>query len=151
MQNRGTQSRFKLFASRLKGRATLSIPTTSPSSRDNQASHAMNNDSKNRRQVEKRYKKAIDELRQAINLCKGSWGSLDFEELSNEAEGVDYSQFKNMINSALLSRETSVNDSEEWSKIVCAVECVFMTPGSLSDNFLLTTQGAQPVIIFLPA
>jgi hypothetical protein len=124
MQNQRRQSRFRLFASWLKARKTLS--------------------------VEKRYEKAIDELRQVIKIRKGSCGSFDFEELGNEAKSVDDSQLKNMINAVLLLRETSVNNRKEWSKIVYAVECVFMTPSSLSDHPLLSTRGAKLVILFLP-
>jgi hypothetical protein len=147
MQNQATKRRFRLLGSRLKRQETSSSTTTAAtSSDDNQASHDVDNDYNDRQRVEKRYKQAADELREAIQIRKGSWGSFDFEELANEPEAVDDSQFKNKINAALLSRESSIKDSEGWSKFTYAVECVFTALSPPVKNFLLSINSTQSVL-----
>ena len=150
MQNQGTEGRFRRWASRLKEREIQS-PTTSPaSSQDNQASQAVNNDYNDRQQAVNRYKKAAEQLKEAIKIRKRLWGSFDFEELSNEPEGFDDSEFKNKINAVLTLRESSINDRKGWSKFTYAVECVFTAFSPFAKNFLIATKDAQSVMPFSP-
>ena len=135
------------FAPRLKGRKATSTPTTPTPSQDTQT---VDNDYNDRQRVEKRYKKAADELREAIKIRKGSWASFDLEELGDGHEGLDDSQFKNMINGVLVSRETSIKDRKGWSKFMNAVECVFTALSPATKNLLNATKDAQSVIPFLP-
>src|SRR5271169_3905103 len=98
MQNPGTTGRFRRLASRLKGR-DIPSPITSPtSSQESQDSQAVNNDYNDRQRAMNKYQKAGEQLKEAIKLRKGPWGSFDFEELSKEPEGIDDLQFKNKIN-----------------------------------------------------
>ena len=146
MQNQGTRSRLKRLASRLKGRPS---PITSPAlSQDNQASHAVNNDYDDRQRVQIKYEEAANDLKEAIKIRRDQWGSLDFEELSGEPEGFDDSQFKNKINAALISRETSIKDRKGWSKFTNAVECVFSAFSPFAKNFLMVAKDAQAVMPF---
>ena len=148
MQNQGTESRFRRLASKLKGREIPSPATSPTSSQDNQASQAVNNDYNDRQLALNRYRKAVDQLKEAIKIRKGSWGSSDFEELIDEPEGFDDSQFKNKINTILISRETSIKDRKGWSKFTNAVECVFTALSPLAKNFLMATKDAQSVMPF---
>jgi hypothetical protein len=145
MQNQASKGRFKRFASRPKPSEAPPPSTPPTSSQTNQA----DNDYNDRQQVEKRYKKAADQLRNAIKIRKGSWAPFDLE-LSSEPEGLDESQFKNAINAALLSRETSIKDKKGWSKLMNAVESVFTALSPITKNLLSASQGAQSVIPFLP-
>ena len=148
MQNQGTEGRFRRLASRLKGREMPSSATSPPSSQDNHASQAVNNDYNDRQLALNRYRKAVDQLKEAIKIRKGSWGSPDFEELNDEPEGFDDSQFKNKINAILISREWSIKDRKGWSKFTNAVECVFTALSPLAKNFLMATKDAQSVMPF---
>src|SRR5271167_4637864 len=149
MQNQGTEGRFRRWVSRLKGRE-IPLPATSPtSSKDNQT-QAVDDDYDDRQLTLDRYSKAVDQLKEAIKIRKGSWSSFDFEELSDEPEGLDDSQFKNKINAIMVLRETSIKDKKGWSKFTYAVECVFTALSPIAKNFLKATQGAQSVIPFNP-
>src|SRR5438876_6586181 len=148
MQNQGTEGKLRRLASRLKRRETPSRATTPTSSRNNQASQAVNNDYDDRQLALNRYRKAADQLKEAINIRKDSWGSSDFEELSDEPEGFDDSQFKNKINAILISQETSIKDRNGWSKLTYAVECVFTALSPFAKNFLMATKDAQTVMPF---
>ena len=146
MQNQGTGGRFRRLASKLKGRETPSPTTTATSSQGNQTSQVVNNDYDDRQRAQIRYKEAADQLKEAIKIRKGSWGSFDFEELSGEPEGFDDSQFKNKINAVLISRETSIKDRKGWSKFTYAVECVFTAFSPFAKNFLMVAKNAQSVM-----
>ena len=148
MQNQGTESRFRRLASRLKGREIPSPATSPTSSQDNQASQAVNNDYDDRQQAVNRYQEAAEQLKEAIKIRKGLWGSFDLEELSNEPGGFDDSQFKNKINAVLTLRESSIKDRKGWSKFTYAVECVFTAFSPFAKNFLIATKGAQSVMPF---
>src|SRR5438045_3487772 len=149
MQNQGTRGRFRRLASRLKGQHTPS-PITSPmSSQDNHASQAVNNNYNDQQQAINRYKKAAEQLKEAIKIRKGPWGSFDFEELIGEPESDD-SQFKNKINAVLASREKLINDRNRWSKFTHAVECVFTAFSPFAKNFIIATKDAQSVMPFRP-
>ena len=138
------------MASRLKGRETPSPTTTATSSQGNQTSQVVNNDYNDRQRAQIRYKEAADQLKEAIKIRKGPWGSFDFEELSGEPEGFDDSQFKNKINAILISRETSIKDRKGWSKFTYAVECVFTAFSPFAKNFLMVAKNAQSVMPFSP-
>ena len=148
MQKPKTKSRFQFIPPGLKGRETPSTASASP--HENQLSHIVDKDYNDKQLVEKRYLKAVDELKEAIKIRKGPWESFNFEDLSNEPEGVDDSQFKNKINTVLLSHQASIKDRKGWSKLMYAVECVFTAISPLVKNLLLATQGAQSVILSLP-
>ena len=148
MQNQETRGRFRRLRSRLKGGETPSPKTTATSSQDSQASQAINTDYNDRQLALNRYRKAVDQLKEAIKIRKGPWDASDFEELNDEPEGFDDSQFKNKINAILISREMSIKDRKGWSKFTYAVECVFTALSPLAKNFLMATKGAQSVMRF---
>src|SRR5271170_5372303 len=123
MQNQGKEGRFRRLASRLKGRETpRSI--TSAQGNQSQTSQEANIEYNDRQTVLIRYKEAANHLKEVIKIRKGSWGSFDFKELSDEPEGFDDLQFKNKINTVLTSRETSITDRKGWSKFRYSVKCV---------------------------
>src|SRR5437762_2277848 len=107
MQNQETGGRFRRLTSRLKGRENPSPATSPTSSQDNPASEAVDNDYNDRQKALNRYRKAADQLKDAIKIRRGTWGSANFEELGDEPDGFDDSQFKNKINAIMISRETS--------------------------------------------
>ena len=109
----------------------------------------IDDDYNDRRQVEKRYKEAADELREAIKGRKASWASFDLGDLSDDPIGLDDSQFKQKINAVLLSRKMSIKDRNGWSKFIHAVECVFTALSPLTKNLLHASAGAQSVISLL--
>ena len=150
MQNQERESKFKRFKSKLKGRETSSQPASATSSQDNQASPTVNIDYNDRQQVEKRYNEAVNQLREAIKIRKGSWGSFDLEGIIDEPERHDDSLFKNKINAVLMSREASVKDKNGWSKFKYAVECIFTAFSPLVKNVLLATKDAQSVVPISP-
>jgi hypothetical protein len=150
MQNQGIEGGFRRLASRLKGRGRPSPATSPTSSQDNQTSQAVNDDYNDRQLALNRYGEAVDKLKEAIKIRKGSWGSFDFEELSDEPECLDDSQFKNKINAIMVLRETSIKDRKGWSKFTYAVECVFTALSPIAKNFLMATKGAQDVIPINP-
>ena len=146
MQNKGTGSRFRRLRSRLKGEETSPPKTTSTSSQDSQGSQAVNTDYNDRQLALNRYRKAVDELKEAIKIRKGPWDAFDFDEFNDEPEDFDDSQFKNKINAMLISRETSIKDRKGWSKFTYAVEYVFTALSPLAKNLLTATKGAQSVM-----
>jgi hypothetical protein len=145
MQNQGTGGRFKRLASRWKGRVTPAPITTATSSQTNQTSQVVSDDYNDRQRVQSRYKEAAIQLKDAIKIRKGPWGSFDFEELSGEPEGFDDAQFKNKINAALISRETSIKDRNGWSKFTDAIERVFTAFSPFAKNFLTVAKNADAV------
>lgn len=149
MQNQGTGGRFRGLVSKLKGRENQSLATSAtspPSSQENQASRAVNNDYNDRQRAINRNKKAADQLKEAIQIRKGPWTSFDFEELSSEPESFDDSQFKEKVNAVLAARENLIKDRKGWSKFTHAVECVFTAFSPFTKNLILATKGAQSVI-----
>ena len=118
------------------------------SSQDSQASQAVNTDYNDRQRALNRYKKAVEQLKEAIKIRKGPWDSFDFEEFNDEPEGFDDSQFKNKINAILISRETSIKDRKGWSKFTYAVEYVFTAFSPFAKNLLMVTKNAQSVMPF---
>ena len=149
MQNQGTVGRLRRLASRLKGR-DIPTPATPPtSSQDDQASQAVNNYS-DREQSINRYKRAAEQLKEAIQIRKESWGPLDFEELNNEPESFDDSQLKNKISAVLASRETLIKDRKGWAKLTHCVECVFTAFSPVVKNLIIATKDAQSVMPFNP-
>src|SRR5271169_3050087 len=148
MQNQGTARRFKGLASRLKRREAP--PPPPPQGNQSQTSQAANNDYNDRQLVQARYKEAADRLKEAVEVRKGSWGSFDFEELSGEPEGFDDSQFKNKMNTVLMSREMSIKDRKGWSKFTYTVECVFTAFSPFAKKFLTVAKDAQSVMPLSP-
>jgi len=149
MQNQETEGRFRRLASRLKRREGQEIgpPATSPtSSQDNQVSQAVNNDYDDRQLALNRYRKAVGQLKEAIEIRKDRWGSFDFKELSDEPDDLDDLQFKNKINAILISSETSIKDRKGWSKFTNTVECVFTALSPFAKNFLMATKDTQSVM-----
>jgi len=51
---------------------------------DNWASQSVDNDYGDGQRAQIRYKKAANQLKEAIKIRKGTWGSFDFEELIGE-------------------------------------------------------------------
>ena len=150
MQNQGTGGRFRRLASRLKGRDSPSPATPPTSSQDDQASQTVNNDYNDREQSINRYQKAAEQLKEAIKIRKESWGPLDFEELNNEPESFDDSQFKNKISAVLASRETLIKDRKGWTKFTHSVECVFTAFSPFVKNLIIASKDAQSVMPFNP-
>src|SRR5271169_4387056 len=149
MQNKGTGGRFKRLRSRLKGEETTPPKTTPTSSEDSQGSQAVNTDYNDRQLAVNRYKKAVDELKEAIKIRKGPGDPFDFEKFNDEPEDFDDSQFKNKVNAILISREASIKDRKGWSKFTYAVEYVFTALSPLAKNLLTATKGAQSVMPIL--
>jgi hypothetical protein len=147
MQNQETKSRFRRLRSRLKGTET-SPKTTTTSSQDSQASEAINNDYNDRQLVLNRYRKAVERLKEAIKIRKCPWDASDFGEFNDEPDGFDDSQFKNKLNTILISREMSIKDRKGWSKFTYAVECVITAFSPLTKNLIMATKGAQSVTRF---
>ena len=112
---------------------------------DNQPSQGADNDYNDKQRAQTRYEEAANQLKEAINIRKGLWGSFNFEDLSGEPEGFDDSQFKNKINVILTSQEMSIKDRKGWSKFTYAVECVFTAFSPFAKNFLMITKNAQSV------
>lgn len=102
-------------------------------------------DSGDRRRAKARYKEAASLLEQSIKNCDGYWGSFDFQDLSGEPEEFDDSQFRNKINMALATRETSIRDRTTWSKCKYTVECVFTALSPFAKNFLMIAKEVQSV------
>ena len=128
-------------------RSRHTSPTTAAtSSQRNQTSQPVNNDYDDRQRAENRYKEAANQLKEAIKIRKGPWGSCDFEELNGEPEGFDDLQFKNKINGTLILMETSIKDRKGWSKFMYAVECVFTTFSPFAKNFLMVAKDIQSVM-----
>ena len=84
MQNKETGGIFRRLRSRLKGGETSSPKTTATSSQDSQGSQAVNTDYNDRRLALNRYRKAVDELKEAIKIRKGPWVPFDFEEFNDQ-------------------------------------------------------------------
>jgi hypothetical protein len=146
MQNQGRRGKFKRLRSRIPtGGETPSPKTTITSSQEIQASQAVNTEYDDRQLALNRYTKAVDQLKEFIEIRKGQWDAFDFEELNDESEGFDDSQFKNKINAVLISRETSIKDRKGWSKFTYTVEYVFTALSPLAKNLLMATKGAQSV------
>ena len=146
MQNQETGGRFRRLTSRLKGREIPSPATSPTSSQDNPASEAVDDDYNDRQKALNRYRTAADQLKEAIKIRKGHWGSFDFEELSGKPEGFNDLQFKNKINGILILRETSIENIKGWSKFMYAVECVLTTFSPFAKNFLMDAKDAQSVM-----
>ena len=149
MQNQGTGGRFKRLATRWRGQKTPTpiTATATVSSQRNQTSQIVSDDYNDRQRVQSRYKEAAIQLKDAIKIRKGPWGSFDFEELSGEPKGFDDAQFKNKINAALISREMSIKDRKGWSKLTYAVECVFTAFSPFAKNFLTVAKNSQSVLM----
>src|SRR6266496_1583162 len=143
MESEGRGGRFKRLAQRLKEWETSSTTPATTSLRGEQTCRVVNNDYNDRQRTQVRYQEAADQLKEAIEIRKGSWGSFDFEELSDEPEHFDDEQFKNKINAVLISRKTSIKDRKGWSSFTYAVECVFTAFRPLAKNFLLVAKDAQ--------
>ena len=126
---------------------TFTENNNSRSSQDSRGSQAVKNDCNDRQVALNRYRKAVDQLKEAIKIHKSPLGSLDFDELSDEPENFDDLQFRHKINAILISRETSIQDRQGWSKFTYAVECVFTALSPLAKNFLTATKDAQSVMI----
>lgn len=125
-----------------------STATSPTSSKDNQAPQAEDPDYNDRELALSRYRKAASRLKDAIKIRKGVWSAFNFDELCDEPEDLDDSQFKNKINAVFGSQEMSVKDKKGWSKFTYAVECVFTALSPFAKNFLMATQGAQSVLSF---
>ena len=141
---------FSRLASKLKGREKPPPTTPAASSQDNQTPQAQNTDYNDRELALTRYKKAANQLKEAIKFQKGSWSAFVFDDLSDEFDNDNDLQFKNKINTILVSRESSVKDKKGWAKFMYAVECVFTALSPFAKNFLTATQGAQSVTSFQP-
>ena len=146
MQNRETKGRLGRLMSRSKAAKTSSPTTPTTSSQDTESSQAVDNDYNDRQRAHIRYREAASQLKEAITINKGTWGSFDFEELGGEPEGFDDSQFKNNINAALMSRERSIKDKNGWSKFTYAVECVFTAFSPFAKHFLMVAKNVQSVM-----
>jgi hypothetical protein len=151
MQNRETGGRLRRLASRLGGRETSPRPTVATSSHGDQGqtSQVVKNDYDDRQRAQTRYKETADRLKEAIKTRSGLT-SFDFEELTEEPDGFNDSQFKNKINAILTSREVSIKDRKGWSKFTHAVECVFTAFSPFAKNFLTVANNAQSVMTFSP-
>ena len=143
MEIQGTKGKFRRFALGSKGRKVPSA-TTAPTA--SQTSQVVKNDYNDRQRVQIKYEEAANELKQAIKIRQGHWGSFDFEELSGEPEGFNDSQFKEKINAVLNSHETSIKDRKGWSKFTYAVECAFTAFSPFAKNFLRVAKDAQSVM-----
>jgi hypothetical protein len=115
----------------------------------NPVSDAVEKDSGDRRRAKARYKEAATLLEQSVKFRQGNWGSFDFQDLSGEPESLDDSQFRNKINLALATRETSIKDKSAWSKCRYTVECIFTALSPFAKNFLIIAKDGQSVLLFL--
>jgi hypothetical protein len=129
--------------------------STTPHNLSTQNSHDQNpvsdveKDSGDRRRAKARYKEAASLLERSIKTRQGSWGSFDFQDLSGEPEDFDDSRFRNKINMALATRESSIKDRTTWSKCKYTVECIFTALSPFAKNFLMIAKGAQSVFLLI--
>lgn len=140
-----TESRLWRFKARFKRQETRP-PTPSPPGNQSETSQATSNDYNDRQLAQIRYTEAANQLKEAIKIRKGPWGSFDFKGLGSEPEGLDDSLLKNKINAVVVSKETSIKDRRGWSKFTYAVECVFTALSPFAKNFLMVAKDAQSVI-----
>ena len=126
--------------------APLPQPITLPQDNQSQTPQEANTNYNDRQLAQARYKEAANRLKKAIEVRRGSWDSFDFEELTGEPERFDDPQFKNKINTVLMSRKTSIQDRKGWTKFTYAVECVFTAFSPFAKNFLTVAKDAQSVI-----
>lgn len=146
MQDKRKKSGFRRLGLSLRGREIASPATAIATAQGNQTSQVVNKDYNDRQRSQIRYKEAAKELKEAIKV-RNSLGSFDFEELSGEPESFNDSQFKNKINTMLISRETSIKDRKGWSKFKNTVECVFTALSPFSKNLLIISRDAQWVTL----
>jgi hypothetical protein len=141
------KGRFGRLPLRLKGRDAASTAITV--TQTNQTSQIVYMDYNDGQRARDRYKEAAKQLKDAIKIHSGL-GSFDFEELSGEPEGFDDSQFKNKINTALISREMSIKDRKGWPKFTHVVECVFTALSPFAKNLLMIAKDSQWVMSLVP-
>ena len=88
---------------------------------------------------------AAARLKEVIEEHQGPCGTLEFEELSGELEGLSDFQFLQKINAAIDARRHTVTDESTWNRLKKVAECIFTATSPFAKNFLAIANESQSV------
>jgi hypothetical protein len=83
-----------------------------------------------------RYKRALDELKEALKKARGNWKAFQFPELEALPENADFSTIRQAINKVFEAREASVKNPSRWARCKRVVEIVYTAVSPFLRNVL---------------